>query len=75
MVKKNQINQSSSFHLCLKINTKNNDTISWLNDRLSSIRYCRPIKFEFVKELRLKTLQEYHFYGGNPQIGSNSREK
>lgn len=45
----------------LKIISEDND-ILWINERPSSIRYCRPIKFEFTKETPSKTLQEYNFY-------------
>ena len=34
----------------------------WVNDRPSSIRFCRPIKFEFIAENAINTLCEYNYY-------------
>lgn len=45
----------------LKMISEDND-ILWINERPLSIRYCRPIKFEFIKETPSKTLQKYNFY-------------
>lgn len=39
-----------------------NNVIVWINERPSSTRYCRPVKFEFVKENAMNTLNEYKFY-------------
>lgn len=39
-----------------------NHEIIWINDRPSSIRFCRPIKFEFVAESAINTLNEYNYY-------------
>lgn len=38
------------------------DKIMWVNDRPSSVRYCRPIKFTFKKETPSTILQEYNYY-------------
>lgn len=45
----------------LQITSKNNK-VMWINDRPSSVRYCRPIKFTFMKETPSTTLQEYNYY-------------
>lgn len=45
----------------LQITSKNNK-VMWMNDRPSSVRYCRPIKFTFMKETPSTTLQEYNYY-------------
>lgn len=44
----------------LQITSKNNK-VMWINNRPSSVRYCRPIKFTFIKEIST-TLQEYNYY-------------
>lgn len=38
------------------------NNIVWVNDRPSSIRFCRPIKFEFITENAINTLNEYNYY-------------
>jgi len=38
------------------------NNILWKNDRPSSVRYCRLIKFEFFKETPSNVLREYNFY-------------
>lgn len=45
----------------LQITSKNNK-VMWMNNRPSSVRYCRPIKFTFMKETPSTTLQEYNYY-------------
>jgi len=42
--------------------TSHDNEIMWMNDRPSSVRYCRPIKFTFMKETSSSTLQEYNYY-------------
>lgn len=44
------------------LNISSSKDILWKNPRPSSIRYCRPLKFEFCKETALKTQEEYEFY-------------
>lgn len=44
-----------------------NNAIVWINERPSSTRYCRSIKFEFIKESATHTLNKYKFY--NEEIG------
>lgn len=39
-----------------------NDEKIWVNDRPSSVRYCRIIKFEFTSETAENTLKEYNYY-------------
>lgn len=39
-----------------------NNYIIWKNERPSSVYYCRPIKFEFIKESNSNTAREYKFY-------------
>jgi len=39
-----------------------NDEKVWVNDRPSSVKYCRPIKFEFTPETSENTLKEYKYY-------------
>ncbi|KAJ8677032.1 hypothetical protein QAD02_012819 [Eretmocerus hayati] len=34
----------------------------WVNEQLSSVRLCRPIKFEYKKESSVNTIKEYQFY-------------
>lgn len=38
------------------------NSIVWKNERPSSVSYCRPIKFQFVKESNSIVLNEYKFY-------------
>lgn len=44
----------------LEISSKND--ILWKNERPSSVRYCRPIKFQFIKETSVNTRKEYNLY-------------
>lgn len=34
----------------------------WKNERPSSVRFCRPVQFQFSKETRENTLKEYEHY-------------
>lgn len=45
----------------LQISSRNNK-ILWANNRPSSVRYCHPIKYIFMKETPSKTKQEYNYY-------------
>lgn len=54
----------SVFCICyvpLELSSKK-DGVIWKNDRPSSVRYCRPIKFEFTKESTANTREEYLNY-------------
>lgn len=44
----------------IKLVADNN--IIWKNKRPSSVSFCRPIKFEFLKENDSNTIKEYKFY-------------
>lgn len=46
----------------LQITSKNNNKVIWINNRPSSVRYCRPIKFTYRKETPSTTLTEYNYY-------------
>lgn len=40
---------------------KSDNEIIWVNDRPSSVRFCRPIKFEFITENTINVLKEYNY--------------
>lgn len=44
------LNDSTVFVISYVPLILSSDNILWKNDRPSSVRYCRPIKFEFIKE-------------------------
>lgn len=54
--------EESVFVICfVPLELKQDDNCIWKNDRPSSVRYCRPIKFLFIKENPINTLHEYNF--------------
>lgn len=40
----------------------NSNRILWRNDRPSSVRFCRPLEFKFMKETPSNILEYYNFY-------------
>lgn len=38
------------------------NNIVWKNEKPSSVNYCRPIEFEFIKESNSNTINKYQFY-------------
>ena len=53
----------SVFLVCLvPLKMVHNNKIVWKNERPCSIKYCRPIQFEFTKEKEQNTKELYEFY-------------
>lgn len=52
----------------LQMKNETNNIVLWKNYKTSSVRYCRPIKFEFVKETKAITTSEYTFYKNEIQL-------
>lgn len=48
--------------LICKSNTSDPDQIVWKNPRPSSTRFCRPIRFQFVKESKELSVQEEAYF-------------
>lgn len=50
--------------LCAVILTNSHDSsrVFWINNRPSFVRFCRPLKFTFIKETPSSTLDNYNFY-------------
>ena len=57
------IDYASVFNVsCVPLELKCGEKTIWENDRPSSIRYCRPIKFKFMKESIENIQKEYSYY-------------
>lgn len=42
--------------------TSSEETILWKNPRPSSTRYCRPVRFQFIKETKDSTINELNYF-------------
>lgn len=62
----NFTSDSSVFVICyvplILIDSQDNNRILWKNNRSSSIRFCRPLEFKFIKETSSNILENYYFY-------------
>lgn len=43
------------------VNEKKPDQVFWQNPRSASTRFCRPIKFQFIRESTQLTMHEHDF--------------
>lgn len=59
----NEFSDKSVYSICfVPLMIKSDNVIIWNNERPSSIHYCRPIKFNFVKEKDEMVKKEYEYY-------------
>ena len=60
---KAEFSDKSVYSICLvPLMIKSDNEIIWNNERPSSVQYCRPIKFNFVKEKDEIFKKEYEYY-------------